>query len=132
MVETAAEITSLGQDAAEKAQLIREFVDHAVTFTPDPLGLELVKSPEYLLREFFTRGEAFGDCDDVAVLAAALGMAVGIPARYTLLGFSLTDPFRHVLTELFTPCQGWVELDTTRPDQFPPGLKVVRWEHHGV
>jgi len=132
VVETAAQVSSRGADPAEKAQLIREFVDYAVTFTPDPLGLELVKSPEYMLREFFAQGEAFGDCDDVAVLAAALGMAVGIPARFTLLGFSPTQPFRHVLTELYTPCQGWVEMDTTRPDQFPPGLEVVRVEHHGV
>lgn len=132
VVETAGRVAGMGASPGERARLIREWVDNHVHFTPDPYLVELLKSPEYMLRFILAEGVATGDCDDVALLTAALGMAVGIPARFVLLSFASGQPFRHVYTELGTPCEGWVEMDTTRPDQFPPGLRVVDSEIHEV
>lgn len=114
-------------DAAgwEAAQRIRSFLAERVRFRFDPPGVELVRTPSYMLWELETSGRAEGDCDDVAVLGAALGMAAGLSGRYVLVALTPGDPFEHVYTELVTPA-GPVELDTTRPAQMPPGVKVYR------
>lgn len=111
---------------------LRSWLSSVVAFMPDPAGVELLRTPDYLLRLIQEDGKARGDCDDVATLAAALGLAAGYPARFTLYAFGELLPFTHVFCELYTLCQGWIELDTTRPAQMPPGLQVVRVESHEV
>lgn len=128
--EAAREIvgSSAGRDAADR---IRRYLEANVRFQFDPPGVELIRTPELLLRQIHCRGESFGDCDDVAVLGAALGLAVGLPATYVLIAFHDTDPFEHVYTELETPA-GAVELDTTRPEHLPPELQIRRTERREV
>lgn len=124
-VTTARAISSGYCCAGERAQAIRDFLKATVNFTPDPVGVEWISTPDQMLREIEARGLVQGDCDDVAVLAASLGMAVGMPARFVLLGFNPHLPFFHVYTELQTS-QGWAEMDVTAPAQFPPGLTVEK------
>jgi hypothetical protein len=109
----------------EQAQGIREFLAATVRFTPDPSGLELLKTPAYMLSKVELTGFTTGDCDDVAILGAALGMALAMPARFVLVGFDPGQPLQHVWTELGTP-DGWAELDVTRPSQDLAGIRVVR------
>lgn len=116
---------------AEVALAIREFLATYFRFVPDPVGHELLRAPTYLLEQINKVGHASGDCDDVAILGASLGMAVGLPARFVILGFDPNAPFSHVYTELYTS-QGWQELDTTAPEQFPPGLEVWKEERINV
>lgn len=120
-----------GRDELETAANIRRFIARRVRFEFDPPGVELIRTPELLLHTVDCRGRAVGDCDDVAVLAAALGLARGLEAAYILLGFTDAEPYEHVYTELRTPA-GWVELDTTRPAQMPPGLEIRRRERRRV
>lgn len=123
-VETAALITSMYPCCGtERAHAIREFLVAHVVFNPDPVGHELLRTPMYLLKQIQRDGYTWGDCDDVATLGATLGMSAGLPARFVLLGFRPNAPFSHVFTELDTP-QGWLELDTTAPTQFPEGLVI--------
>lgn len=125
LLEAARNMVPGSGDSTEAALRIRAYLEDAVAFVPDPLGVELLKSPVYLLREIEARGRATGDCDDVAVLGAALGRAIGLPARFVLLAFTEGAPYEHVYTELGAGGE-WVELDTTRPAQLPSGLEVVR------
>lgn len=124
-VETAGAIHKAYCCDAERAQAIRDMLAAGVAFTPDPVGHELLRSPSYMLERIQLDGSVNGDCDDVAILGACLGMAIGLRARFQLIGFNPTGPFSHVYTELLTT-QGWVELDTTAPAQFPEGLTVAR------
>lgn len=101
---------------AAMAAAVRSWLARVFQFQPDPPGVELVKTPRRQLLELERTGRVTGDCDDAAVLGAALGRAVGLPARFVAVGFERGMPFRHVWTELETP-DGWVELDVTRPDQ---------------
>jgi transglutaminase-like putative cysteine protease len=72
------------------------------------------------------QGYARGDCDDVAILGAALGKAAGFPARFVLLGFGgPMAPYQHVFTEIGTR-QGWMNLDVTRPRHPPIPTKIKR------
>lgn len=125
LATTAAHIVRRSRSPAEAADRIRGFLEEAVRFEHDPRGVELLKPPDMMLEELEQRGEAVGDCDDVAVFGAALGRAIGLPARFVLLAFTHGAPFEHVYTELQTE-EGWRELDTTRPHQLPSGLEIVR------
>ena len=128
--EAAAELVD-GAEGREAAERIRAYLAESMVFKFDPPGVELIRTPELLVRQIECHGYAVGDCDDVATLGAALGLAVGLVPTYVLVGFSDSAPFAHVYTELATEA-GAVELDTTRPAQFPPGLEIRRIERRGV
>lgn len=121
---TAAAIVDGSIDQADAARRVRTWLDRHTRFTPDPLGVELIRAPALMLRTIECEGSAVGDCDDVAVLGAALGIAAGVPARFVLLAFLDNGLYEHVYTELLTPEP--IELDTTRPAQLPPGLRIAR------
>jgi len=111
-----------GVGGTEGAYILREWLEERVRFRFDPPDTELLRAPELMLLEAEELGESWGDCDDVALLGAALGVAAGYPARFVVVGFG--DGFAHVWTELEAPA-GWVELDTTRPAQMDPGVRIV-------
>lgn len=98
---------------------VRRFLAEHVVFRHDPTGVELLKAPAYQLAAIRARGTVTGDCDDIATLGAALGLAAGFPARFVVLRFDPGGPFEHVYTELRGP-SGWVELDTSRELQRVP------------
>lgn len=125
LIEAATLITEPYCCASQKAQGIRDFLAEKVRFAPDPLGLELLKTPAYMIQSIEAQGWVAGDCDDVATLGAALGMAIGMPARFVLVGFDPIQTYGHVWTDLLTP-DGWAELDTTRGDQDIDGLGIVK------
>lgn len=104
-------------DRPSQVAAIRAFLATRVTFVPDPLGVEWLTSPPAMLDTISQRYYTVGDCDDVAMLGAALGGSVGLPSRFVVVGFVHPDaPMGHVYTELFDGAQ-WRELDITRPSQ---------------
>lgn len=128
--ETAERIVgaATGREAAER---IRHYLAARMVFEFDPPGVELIQTPELLVSEIACRGYALGDCDDVAVLGASLGLAAGLRPEYVLIGFTDSGPFEHVYTQLATS-SGWVELDTTRPAHLPPELEIRRVERREI
>ena len=125
LLATAGAIVGPSVSPSGAARGIRAWLDARVRFLPDPLGVELLRSPALLIQTIQCEGVASGDCDDVAILGAALGLAVGLPARFVLYAFEDFGLYEHVFTELETE-DGWLELDTTRPDQLPADLRVAR------
>lgn len=117
VVETAVRIVRgvSGRDFTSMAAEIRQWLEEHIRFIPDPrIDGEVLRTPRYLLEQIDREGQAAGDCDDVATLAAALGKSVGLRARFVVLAFAPGGPFRHVFTELHTP-RGWREMDVTEP-----------------
>jgi len=104
---------------------IRHWLARSFTFRPDPDGIELLQSPRVMLREWQEQGEARGDCDDAAILGAAVAHAAGFPVRFVVFGFEPGGPYGHVYAEAWDGAR-WVEFDVTRPFQFPSGLQVHR------
>lgn len=105
------------RDLPRQIAAIRSFLTRRVNFIDDPQTAELVQDPAWLLLDIEREGVTYGDCDDVATLGAALGQAIGIPARFVLAAFGESDaPFSHVWAELYDG-ESWRELDTTRPAQ---------------
>ncbi len=131
-IRAAESIIPTNADAATQVAALRGWLQSHIEFLMDPHGTELLRTPDYMLEIIREDGYAKGDCDDVATLAATLGLAVGFPARFVLFSLGPNLPFSHVFCELFTLCKGWLELDTTRPAQMPSDMVVDRAETHEV
>lgn len=113
------------QDSTDHARAIHDWMEERTTFLRDPSGVEALHGPALMVNGILTDGSIAIDCDDVAILAAALGKAIGLHARFVVVGFSPQGPFRHVWAELRARAQGspWVEFDLTRQDQdLPPRI----------
>lgn len=107
------------RDQRRQAIGIRAWLMADFKFVDDPVGLELLRDPENMLREYFNTGRVIGDCDEAAILGAALGKCVGIPAMFTVLAFRELDGgsgmFSHVFASLLTDRGESVSLDVTKP-----------------
>lgn len=101
------------------AELIRRWIEPRVYFLADPTYAEALHAPEWSLRQILHRGTVGLDCDDVAMLAAALGLSIGLRARFVVVGFNSPQaPFRHVWTDLAALNRPkWVAIDPTRETQ---------------
>ncbi len=93
---------------------LRAWISGHVRFARDPVGVELLHTPVYMLTEIAERYYVQGDCDDVAILAAALAKAVGLPARFVAVAFVGHVGYMHVFAEVLVRGR-WREMDTTRP-----------------
>jgi transglutaminase-like putative cysteine protease len=107
------------RDTRRQAIAIRGWLARVWRFVDDPAGEELLRDPEHLLREYFATSQIIGDCDEAAILGAALGKTVGIPATFTVLAFDPVDSgsatFSHVFASLLLPDGSLFSLDVTKP-----------------
>ena len=92
-----------------EARALFSYVAKRVRYQKDPVGLETVQSPTVTLNL------GAGDCDDHSGLVAGLAAAVGIPARFRVVGYS-PDRLVHIFPELFINGSWW-PADTTEPQQ---------------
>lgn len=91
-------------DYASEVLALNYWVCQNIRYIPDPTDVELVKDPERLLQT------GSGDCDDIAVLCAALLLAVGKTPAFMLVAFHGAPMPSHVFAVVKTP-NGWVPLD---------------------
>lgn len=89
---------------------ILDYVRERVRYTRDPLDVEYVQTPDFMLRAIRQDGTVSGDCDDSAVLFAALSEAVGYATRFSVLG-DAGEYFSHVIVEVQNPAGVWVPVD---------------------
>jgi hypothetical protein len=106
-----------GTPASMHPLLVAQWIDQRTSFVRDPVGVEALHAAPLMLEMIERHGVAGVDCDDVAILAAALGLSVGIPAGFVVLAFGSSSHFQHVYTLLGTPRTGTVEVDPTRTAQ---------------
>ncbi len=117
-----------GQDGVEQAQAIREYLENTTQFLRDPDGAEMLHGPIWQVQQIRQNGVVQVDCDDVAMLSAAFGKAIGLRARFVVVGFNNPKaPYRHVWTELSPRNMlAWVDMDVTRPSQGLPFNRIAR------
>src|SRR5687767_10584916 len=87
------------RDNEKIAIAIRNYVARHIQFVPDPVGIENLTPPltRARLLQAAPARVLLGDCDDAATLSAAIAMAVGIPATFTVRAFRKPDaPYQHV------------------------------------
>lgn len=114
-------------DPRTRAQLIRAWLMQHTVFTADPDEVELVRTPVEQLARIAQSGVMRGDCDDVAVLGAALALAVGLAPRFVVLAFDPLPaaPYQHVYTDV---CAGGVNFDVTRAPNGPRATRMAAME----
>lgn len=114
--ETAVGIVA-GMPVSQHPLLIAQWVDQRTSFVRDPIGVEALHEPSLMIDMIEKTGVAGVDCDDVAILSAALGMSVGVPAGFVVLAFGTSSHYQHVFTVLGSRNGGYVAVDPTRNAQ---------------
>jgi transglutaminase-like putative cysteine protease len=124
------------KDEMCEAATLQNWVRSNIRYTGDVYEVETVQTPDYTLQE------AYGDCDDQAVLLATLLLAIGIPAAYCAVGTN-GGPFSHVMavaivrghTQVsYLPLETTLDQDPTTgaaigPGWFPDNATCVRMFH---
>ena len=105
----------------KQAELIQAWLRGVWVFVDDPLDREFLVAPGALMSMATSFGRIVGDCDEAAMLGAALGQAIGLAPQFVVLGFASPDAgadgrMAHVYTQLLTPDGDTISLDVTRPD----------------
>lgn len=111
-------------DEAGELFALFSWIQQNIRFTKDPVAKEKLYPPQELLKI------RAGDCDDIAMLTAALALTLGYPAQLITVSSNPDYPetFSHVYTEVELPpgSGNWVAMDAARPDsQF--GLSPMRY-----
>lgn len=112
------------KDFVGEVRAIHAFVRDRIRYVKDVHNVETLQSPEVTLRL------GSGDCDDKAMLAAALLESIGHPARFVAVGFQ-PNRLSHVLVETRIGAR-WIPFETTEPVTLgwaPPGI-VARLVRH--
>jgi len=109
------------RDTDREASAIFEAVRGVFRYTRDPVTVELVKTPEVVLRELSERGVVTGDCDDYVTFLISALLAVGIEAEPVVVAENARSTYTHVLVRYLGP-RGWVSLDpiTNHPAGWAP------------
>jgi len=96
-------------------------------YVNDPINQQLLKSPVLMLELIKRDGIAGGDCVDIAMLAACLALAVGIPACLVAEAYDeVHAELVHVYTIVQTAPGTWWNLDTQRTVDEPDTRAVKR------
>lgn len=135
VISQAEQIAAGSQNPAKD---IMEWVRKNIQYVPDPENrwlteiwlmdmenppaaedVEFVVSPERILLEWQAGNWVGGDCDDLALLMAALCRSVGIPVRILILD-TKNDDFDHAVTEVQIDNGEWIMADPS--SHFPFGF----------
>lgn len=113
-----------------QAYTIRAWLASVWRFVSDPLDRELLITPDELLNSLARDGYIAGDCDEAAVLGAALAKAIGFRVVIYALAFpddnEQGDRYQHVYASILTDAGPEVSLDVTRPrGPVPPVMRTM-------
>jgi hypothetical protein len=91
---------------------VRNWVAENVRYTNDQLHVEMVKTPERLIKEYLEWGVALGDCDDQATLIATMCLQLGRVVELVVAGFGEPGQYSHVFPRVLEPKSGqWIICD---------------------
>ena len=73
---------------------IEEWVRGVFVYQPEQV--EIVRTPQFMVREILDQGWFSGDCDDVATFTAAILKTYNYPATFLAIRYSDPSEFEHV------------------------------------
>lgn len=119
LIQMARDITGQwnARNRMEESRAVQAWVRRRVRYVPDPIAAEMIADPLTTIRNG-------GDCDDMAVLAAALLQAIGHDARIGAVTWKGRDAASHaVVVDLTARCV--VDPVGNEPQNWPPqGFEV--------
>ena len=94
---------------------IMRWTESHFRYVKDPVGIEMVKSPEVSDEEISKIGRFQGDCDDATAYVAALLKSVGYTVRAVVIAVpGRGEQFRHIYPEVYLPSRkAWLPLEMT-------------------
>jgi Transglutaminase-like superfamily len=105
-----------------QARALRAWVQDNIYYIPDPDGLESVRFPLQTLQ----RGA--GDCDDMALLLAALASSVGFKTRFSAWRMNAEPIPTHVSAQLLVTGMGWQNAEVIPIDSAGGGAPDIGWQ----
>jgi hypothetical protein len=87
------------------ANAIYKWITRNINYVRDPWNIERIQSPDVTIRQ------QAGDCDDHAILSAALLQSLGIQTGFRIVSRS-GHSYDHIYAVYHSP-QGWKSFDTT-------------------
>ena len=109
-VRKLAEQITIGQ--ADPIGMVFVFVTHTFPYQLDPINYELFIHPRRMVEDYYQGRLHSGDCDDHALLNAALLGSIGYKTRIILVDNGRSGEINHALSQVETKI-GWVDVDTT-------------------
>lgn len=85
---------------------IRAFATSKIIYRPDPLHVELIKTPERIADEVTAYGKAQCDCDEIGQMIACLLLVLGRYADFAVVGFGKPGDYSHVFARGREPKSG--------------------------
>lgn len=80
-------------------------------YANDPRHVELVKTPRRMVQEIHEHGNCVVDCDDIACMAATMGLVIGREVELVAMGFA-PKQLSHVGCRIKEPKSGrWIWVD---------------------
>ncbi len=116
------------KDYRSEALAIYNFCRQFMRYTRDPYKHELVRDPEAMVREINRYGRALIDCDDCSVLIGSLCASVGLPTRFTTIGFDRRRSHHHTFPEVQVP-GGYLMLDPVAGPKMRQMARRVQTAH---
>lgn len=104
------------KDFEGEARRLHRFVRDEIRYVQDTNGVELLHHPVTLLEI------GAGDCDDKAILLAAMLESIGHQVRFRAVAFE-PDQFSHVWAQVKLDGR-WVDLETTEPVPFGQAVPI--------
>lgn len=92
---------------------IHSWVRQNIPYIPDPEDWEALYNPEALAHDVLIGKHPGGDCDDHAMLVAALGCSININSRVVIADTDFDGEYDHAWAQLESPYIGWINVDTT-------------------
>lgn len=80
-------------------------------FTNDPRGVELLKTPEKMVRDILEHGSTLVDCDETTTMAATMLLQVGRAVELVAMGFAPRSLSHVALRALEPKSNIWLLLD---------------------
>jgi hypothetical protein len=112
----------------DEALAIGEYVQKFVRYVRDPQGIEMLTDPVTMIDKL-KRNEAFGDCDDMALLIATLLLSIGHQPYFAIVKYNKNNKsYQHIYVVVYTKNYGEKKnrrlvLDAIAK-QYPIGFEV--------
>lgn len=121
---------TMEKDPLEEAQGVLHMVQSSVRYVQDPLTAELVTDPRTLVRQIESGRMAYGDCDDMVTLTAAMLLAIGHPIEFVTYSTVPGKPWEHIYLRMYDTYRNrWFSIDPIMKNHTigfePPGGEKV-------
>jgi transglutaminase-like putative cysteine protease len=121
--------------AEQTLAAIFDLCKRAYEFAPDPPEAELVRNHVAQVRQMLAGKTVRGDCDDLAVVIAAMLIALDFPYAFVTVSRD-SGPYEHILTVAGTKERGWYPIDPQEAPaagQWPASIfRAATWLPGGV